>query len=73
MKYQDRIISDPNILLGKPVIKGTRIPVELVLRKLAEGMTMEEFLVAYPHLSKEDILACLEYSVNVIAGEEMIA
>ncbi|KJR41611.1 protein of unknown function DUF433 [Candidatus Magnetoovum chiemensis] len=56
MNYMDRISSDPAIMLGKPVIKGTRITIELILRKLAEGMTFEELLEAYPHLSKEDIL-----------------
>jgi len=44
--------SDPNIMLGKPVIKGTRVTVELILRKLSEGMSMEELLEAYPHLKK---------------------
>ncbi|RMI13990.1 MAG: DUF433 domain-containing protein [Calditrichaeota bacterium] len=73
MKYTTRIISDPNIMLGKPIIRGTRITVELILRKLAEGITIEELLTAYPHLTREDILACLEYSADVIAGEEIIA
>jgi len=72
MKYKERIISDPEIMLGKPVIKGTRIPVELILRKLSEGMKTEELLQAYPQLTKEDILACLEYSAEVISKEEII-
>jgi len=57
MTYTDRIVSDSKIMLGKPVIKGTRITVELILKKLSEGMTIEELLEAYPHLIKEDILA----------------
>lgn len=73
MEYTKRIVSDPNIMLGKPIIKGTRIPVELILRKLSEGITVEELLEAYPHLTREDILAALSYSADVIAREELIA
>ncbi|EDP73456.1 DUF433 domain-containing protein [Hydrogenivirga sp. 128-5-R1-1] len=58
MEYKDRIVSNPNILQGKPTIKGTRISVELILRKLGEGMSIEELLEAYPVLTREDILAC---------------
>lgn len=72
-EYKERIISDPNIMLGKPVIKGTRITVELILKKLAEGMTYDELLKAYPHLKKEDIMAAISYSADVIAQEELIA
>jgi len=72
MKYRDRIECNPDVLLGKPVIKGTRIPVELILRRLAEGRTPEEIMRDYPGLEKEDILACLEYSAEVIAREEII-
>ena len=72
MDYKERITSDPDIMLGKPVIKGTRITVELILKKLAEGMTIEELLEAYPHLTKEDILATLSYSAVVISQEELI-
>jgi uncharacterized protein (DUF433 family) len=72
MKYQGRIISDPNILLGKPVIRGTRISVELILRKLSEGITIEELLEAYPNLSRENIMDALCYSADVISTEEMI-
>ncbi len=73
MEYTKRIISDPDIMLGKPIIKGTRITVELILRKLSEEMTIDEFLEAYPHLTKEDILAAVSYSADVIAREELIA
>lgn len=73
MTYTDRIVSDQKIMLGKPVIKGTRITVELILKKLSEGMTIEELLEAYPHLTKEDILAGLSYSADVISREEIIA
>ncbi len=63
MEYKDRIVSNPNILQGKPTIKGTRISVELILRKLGEGMSIEELLEAYPFLTKEDIWAALFISV----------
>lgn len=71
--YKDRITANPEIMLGKPIIKGTRITVELILRKLSEGMTIEELLQAYPHLTKEDILAAIAYSADVISQEELIA
>jgi len=60
-------------MLGKPIIKGTRISVEQVLRKLSEGMTIEELLLSYPHLTKEDIFAAISYSADVISQEELIA
>ena len=72
MVYADRIVSDQKIMLGKPVIKGTRITVELILKKLAEGMTIDELIRAYPHLKREDILAALSYSADVISREEII-
>lgn len=73
MEYTKRIVSDPEIMLGKPIIKGTRITVELILRKISEGMIIEELLGAYPHLTKEDILSSVSYSADVIASEEIIA
>lgn len=73
MTYRERIAVDPDIMIGKPIIKGTRITVELILRKLSEGMTTDDILEAYPHLTKEDIFAALSYSADVIAQEELIA
>ncbi|MEM9858308.1 MAG: DUF433 domain-containing protein [Bacteroidota bacterium] len=72
MNYTNRIIANPNIMLGKPVIKGTRITVELVLRKLSEGMTIKQMLASYSQLSKEDIYAALTYASDLIANEEVI-
>jgi uncharacterized protein (DUF433 family) len=69
----DRIEIDPAVMLGKPVIRGTRIPVELVLRKLAEGATTEELLDAYPRLSAEDVRAALAYAADTIAHEAVLA
>lgn len=71
-QYQSRIVMDSDVMLGKPVIKGTRITVEHILRKLSEGMSPEALLEAYPHLEREDILAALAYSVKVIESEEML-
>jgi uncharacterized protein (DUF433 family) len=69
MNYKDYIQRKPDILLGKPVIKGTRISVELIMRKLAEGYTVEDLLKSYPHLSKEQIQAVFEYAADMIAHE----
>ena len=63
----DRIEVNPEIMLGKPVIRGTRIPVELVLRKLSEGMTEADLLDAYPRLTRLDIQAALAYAAQTVA------
>jgi uncharacterized protein (DUF433 family) len=73
VNYRQQIVVDPNILLGKPVIKGTRISVELILKKLSEGMSIEVLLEAYPNLTRENIFAALSYSAEVISREEFIA
>lgn len=57
-----RIIQDPDILAGKPVVQGTRIPVELVLAKLARNLDVDELLADYPRLTREDVQACLAYA-----------
>jgi len=57
----DRIEINPNVMMGKPVIRGTRITVELILRKLAEGATEADLLDAYPRLTGEDIRAAIAY------------
>lgn len=53
--YHERIVSDHQVMLGKPVIKGTRLTVELILRKLSQGATTDDLLKMYPHLTNEDI------------------
>lgn len=68
----ERIEIDPAVMLGKPVIRGTRIPVELLLRKLAEGATTEEVHDAYPRLSSEDVRAALAYAADTIAHEAVV-
>ena len=69
MSYRDRVIIDPEIMHGKPVIKGTRIPVYIILNLLAGGLSEEEVLREYPDLTKEDIHACLEYAAELAQGE----
>lgn len=71
-KYKERIIVDKRIMVGKPVIKGTRIPVDAIIRRIAEGMTVKEMLEDYPNLTKEDIRAALEYCADVINGEDIM-
>ena len=61
MDWNERIVSDKNILLGKPTIKGTRISVEFLLERLANGWTEEKILSSYPHLNREDIQAVFAY------------
>ena len=68
-----RIKSDPQIMLGKPCIKGTRITVELILRKLGAGHTVGDLIEAYPHLTVEDIHAALSFAADYIQHPTMIA
>jgi uncharacterized protein (DUF433 family) len=67
-----RIVADPAIRAGKPVIEGTRVPVELVIAKLAGGMTAQEVAKEY-EITPEDIRAALSYAAKVLAGEEIRA
>jgi uncharacterized protein (DUF433 family) len=62
MDWQDRIVVDPAVLVGKPVVKGTRLAVEFVVGLLAQGWSEKEVLDNYPGLAREDILACLAYA-----------
>jgi uncharacterized protein (DUF433 family) len=71
MIYQDRIIIDPEILAGKPVVKGTRISVELVLKRLAQDLSLPSLFEAYPRLTEEDVKACLQYAQALVEGEEV--
>ena len=68
-----RVEISVEVMQGKPVIRGTRIPVELLLRKLSEGATTEDLLDAYPRLVSEDIRAALDYAADVIAHETVLA
>ena len=72
MTITNRIEINPKVMMGKPVIRGTRIPVELLLRKLSEGAKERELLEAYPRLTKEDIHAAIRYAADTLAHEETI-
>ncbi len=68
----ERIVVDPEILAGKPVVRGTRIPVELVLKRLAQDLDLQTLLESYPRLTQDDIIACLEYAQALVAGEIIV-
>lgn len=68
----DRIAIDPAVMMGKPVIRGTRITVELILRKLAEGASESELVADYPHVTIEDIRAAVAYGAASVAHEEVV-
>jgi uncharacterized protein (DUF433 family) len=68
----DRIEMDPEVMFGKPVIRGTRIPVELILRKLAEGATETDLLDSYPRLNEADIKAALAYAADTLSHEKTV-
>ena len=72
MSVQYRIEVNPKVMLGKPVIRGTRITVELILRKLGEGATSKDLLGAYPLLTADDIQAAITYAADTLAHEEIL-
>ena len=71
MKKYPRIQMKPEVMFGKPVIRGTRITVEQILRKLAGGMSVEEILKDHPHLKTGDVAAAQEFAADYLAGEEI--
>ncbi len=71
MTWQVRIVIDPNILTGKPVIKGTRLAVEFIVDLLAQGWTEEQVVKNYPGVTTEDIRACLAYASEVLRAEKV--
>ena len=73
LKLLKRIVVDPKIMLGKPVIKGTRLTVELILEKVAYGETVEDLRRDYPFLTEDDIRAALLYAAKRLAHEEVFA
>ena len=68
--YTDRISIDPKVLSGKPVFKGTRIPISIVLKMLKDGATFQKIIKEYPRLTEEDIKASLDYSVFIVDHPE---
>lgn len=72
MKIHKRIDINPKIMFGKPVIKGTRVTVEQILRKLAAGMTIKEIIKDHPHLEPEDIYAAQNFAADYLSEEEIV-
>jgi uncharacterized protein (DUF433 family) len=73
MNWRDHIHSDPEILGGKPVIKGTRISVELILEYLADGASVADIIAAYPHISGDSVRAATAFAHDMVAEEKAIA
>jgi len=71
MTWQERIAIDPDVLVGKPIVKGTRIAVEFVIDLLAQGWTVEQVLDEYDHLTADDVQACLAYAGDVLKSERV--
>jgi uncharacterized protein (DUF433 family) len=71
MDWQDRISVDPNVLVGKPVVRGTRIAAEFIVDLLGRGWTTEQILREYDHLTPEDVQACLAYASEVLKSERV--
>jgi uncharacterized protein (DUF433 family) len=69
--WQDRIVVDPKVLVGKPVIKGTRLAVEFLMELLAEGWTHEQILANYPQLKPDDIRAAHAYAAEVVRDQRV--
>lgn len=69
LDWHQHIAADPQVMYGKPCIKGTRIPVDLILDKLAAGQPMEDLLMGYPQLTREDIRACLQYGADSVRND----
>ena len=71
MGWQDHIVIDPEILTGKPIIKGTRLAVDFIIDLLAQGWTEAEILHNYPGLTRDDIQACLGYASAILRAEKV--
>ncbi len=71
MSWQERIVTDPDILVGKPVVRGTRLAVEFIIDLMAQGWSESEILRNYPGLTHEDIQACLSYASNALRAEKV--
>ena len=63
---EERIVRDPGVMVGKPVVRGTRIPVELVLEQLAFNLDLDDLFGAYPELTREDVSACLRHAQRAV-------
>ena len=67
----NRIVVDPRIMAGKPVVRGTRIPVDLVIKRLSQDLDLGSLFESYPRLTEDDVKACLAYAYQVIQGEDV--
>jgi uncharacterized protein (DUF433 family) len=72
MGYKNYLEAKADVMLGKPVIKGTRITVELILKKMSEGASVGDIKMMYPNLTSEQINACIEYAYDVVANEAFL-
>lgn len=73
MSDDSRIVADPKVLVGKPVVRGTRLSVEFIIGLLADGWSRKEILDEYPSLTDDDITACLNYARDVLRSERVFA
>lgn len=73
MDWRNHITVDPKVLVGKPIIRGTRISVELLMDRLADGWSMEDILASYPRVTREDVLAAVAFVTEVFREEDYIA
>jgi uncharacterized protein (DUF433 family) len=73
MYMNDRITSDPSVLLGKPLVKGTRISVELIMDRLADGWSVDQIVSSYPNLQNEDVLAAIAFAAQLVREEQYVA
>lgn len=73
MDIKDRIVGDPEVMGGRPTIRGTRITVEFVLGLLANGWSVDKILEGYPHLDRADILACFEFAHTVVQEQRLVS
>ena len=73
MEWREHIVVDPAVLVGKPVIKGTRISVELLLDRFADGWSYDDVLAAYPHLTREQVQAAVTFASELFKEEKFVA
>jgi len=73
MNWRDHIVSDPEILVGKPVVKGTRLSVDLILDRLADGWAAEDLFKSYPRLTPEALQAVFAFAADVLKDEDYVA
>ncbi|WP_310449992.1 DUF433 domain-containing protein [Sulfuritalea sp.] len=73
MNWKDHVVVDPKVLVGKPIIRGTRISVELLMDRLSDGWSMEQILESYPRVTRDDVLAAISFVTEVFREEDYIA